>query len=83
MGHETIFANKIMPPHSHYCIFSIDEKYIIADVCLYNYWRKMFAICKRFDNSFINPDGYICDWKNKQEYSLMEIILKYCQSSPL
>lgn len=75
MGAKRLSSNAIMPEHAHYCIFAITEDYIIADVCLYNYWQKMFAICKRFDDSFVNPDGLICDWKNKKELRLIDIIL--------
>lgn len=55
------------------CIY-YKEKQVVADICLYNNYRKMFAICDVFDESFDNPIGYICDWENKREFTLQELI---------
>lgn len=74
IGKEIIASTQIMPNQSHYCTFVDDDEYIIADVCLYNYWRKIFGICKKFDNNFVIPQGYICDWKNKREFTLMDLM---------
>lgn len=83
MGKEILTSTQIMPAQSHYCIFIDDGEYIIADVCIYNYWRKMFGICKTFDESFVIPQGYICDWKNKKEYTLLELMHKIAESEEL
>lgn len=74
MGKEIIASTQIMPNQSHYCVFVDDGEYLIADVCLYNCWRKMFVICRSFDDTFVIPKGYICDWKNKKEFTLMELM---------
>lgn len=74
MGKESLACTTIVPKFAHYCTFVDDGEYIIADVCLYNYWRKMFGICKKFDNNFVIPQGYICDWNNKREFTLMDLM---------
>ena len=43
----------------------------------------MFGICKTFDESFVIPQGYICDWKNKKEYTLLELMHKIAESEEL
>ncbi len=74
MGKEILTSTQIMPAQSHYWIFIDDGEYIIADVCIYNYWRKMFGICKKFDDNFVIPQGYICDWNNKREFTLIDLM---------
>ncbi len=74
MGKEILTSTKIVPAQAHYCVFVDNGEYLIADVCLYNHWRKMFGMCKKFDDSFVIPQGYICDWKNKKEFTLMELM---------
>lgn len=74
MGKEIIASTQIMPNQSHYCVFVDDGEYLIADVCLYNCWRKMFGICKKFDDNFVIPQGYICDWNNKREFTLIDLM---------
>lgn len=74
MGKEIIASTQIMPNQSHYCVFVDDGEYLIADICLYNYWRKMFGICKKFDDNFVIPQGYICDWNNKREFTLIDLM---------
>ena len=74
MGKETLASTLIVPKLAHYCIFIYDGECIIVDVCLYNYWRKMFSICKKIDDSFVMPQGYICDWKNKREFTLIDLM---------
>lgn len=79
MGEEKMFINTILPDFAHYCIFTQDEKFLIADVCLYNHWRKMFAISPRINEFETYPVGYICDWKNKKEYNFIDYVLKKCK----
>ena len=75
LSEEFIFSNDIVPVGAHFCIFTITKDYIVADVCLYNHLRKMFPICKRFDDSFVIPNGYICDFIQQKEMFLLDRIL--------
>lgn len=34
----------------------------------------MFSICKKFDDNFVIPQGYICDWNNKREFPLIDLM---------
>lgn len=83
MGKEILASSQIVPKLAHYCMFIDDGKFVIADVCLYNHWRKMFGICKSFDDTFKIPQGYICDWKNKKEFTLMELIHEIAEAENL
>lgn len=83
MGKEILVSSQIVPKLAHYCMFIDDGEYVIADVCFYNHWRKMFGICKSFDDAFKIPQGYICDWKNKKEFTLMELMHEIAEAEEL
>lgn len=59
---------------THYCILMNVGDLFVAFVVFYDYWAMAFQICKRFDNFFNYPYILFCDWKNKKEYMLQDLI---------
>lgn len=62
------------PEKSHWCLLlNIDDK-LCAVVCYHNSMKRIFNLGNNIDNRFSMPDGFICDWHNKQEYLLIDWI---------
>lgn len=64
----------ILPEDSHACIMTCFGGNLVADVRLYGYWGHMVILGTCKQEEFPHPDGFICDWKNRKEYRLIEYI---------
>lgn len=65
---------KMIPDKSHWCVFVCNNGKLDAIVCLYNRYIRRFTLGKLPDGKNFLLDGYICDWKNEREYSVMQFI---------
>ena len=71
---------RIFPPNSHWCIFVKYRSMLSAVVCLYNHYHRQFAFGKIDETEPGFPFGFICDWKNKREYTLEEYINEFAKN---
>ena len=69
--------SKIVPEQAHWCVFINIDGYLEAIVCFYNHISRHFPIGKLPDETIFDTDGFICDWKNRQEYTLLQIINQF------
>ena len=59
----------------HHCsLMNVKDKFC-ARVTFYNHWSMNFELSKRFDDYFNTPYVYICDWRNKKEFSLVDLLI--------
>lgn len=65
------------PEDSHWCLLVNKGNMIYAVVTLYNKLSRKYEIGQIPKNMNFRLCGMICDWKNKEEYSLDEWINKY------
>lgn len=65
---------KMIPPKAHWCIFVCRNGKLDAIVCLYNRYIRRFTLGDLPDGKSFLLDGYICDWQNEQEYTIMQFI---------
>ena len=65
---------KMIPPKAHWCIFVCGNGKLDAIVCLYNRYIRRFTLGDLPDGKSFLLDGYICDWENEQEYTVMQFI---------
>ena len=64
-----------LPKDAHFCVFTQMEGEIRALVCFYGRYTRQFAFGQALaKEDFKYPGGYICDWRNKDEYTLAEHI---------
>lgn len=64
-----------LPEDAHFCVFTQIGDEIRALVCFYGRYTRQFTFGQAPDaGDFKYPEGYICDWKNKAEYTLAEHI---------
>ncbi len=64
----------IFPEKSHWCVFLQEDGRLLAIVCLYNMISHCIDLGVATDDLGKGtwPDGMICDWRNKKEYTFME-----------
>ncbi|MBR6608782.1 MAG: hypothetical protein IKK99_01040 [Oscillospiraceae bacterium] len=65
---------KMIPPKAHWCVFVCGNGKLDAIVCLYNLYIRRFTLGELPDGKSFLLDGYICDWENEQEYTIMQFI---------
>lgn len=65
---------KMIPPKAHWCIFVCGAGKLDAIVCLYNRYIRRFTLGDLPDGKSFLLDGYICDWENEQEYTIMQLV---------
>lgn len=65
---------KIIPPKAHWCIFVCGDGKLDAIVCLYNRYIRRFTLGDLPEGKSFLLDGYICDWENEREYTIMQYI---------
>ncbi len=64
-----------LPENAHFCVFIQMDGEICALVSFYGRYTRQFTFGPApAAEDFKYPDGYICDWKNKTEYTLAEHI---------
>lgn len=64
-----------LPENAHFCVFIQMDGEICALVSFYGRYTRQFTFgTAPAAEDFKYPDGYICDWKNKTEYTLAEHI---------
>ncbi len=68
------FLMEKVPDQSHWCILTSRENDLVAAVCFYNSHIRYFNFGKLPDELVFFPDGFICDWKNNNEYTLIQFI---------
>lgn len=64
----------IIPDKAHWCFFVCNHNSLEAIVCFYNRYYRRFTLCDLTNVRNLFPDGFICDWQNKREYSMLQII---------
>lgn len=73
---ENTTLKKISPPDAHWCQFGIIEHKFVGVVCFYGTWERVLPLAE-FDEIPIHyTDGFICDWKNRTDYKLIDYISK-------
>lgn len=61
----------------HYCILSCDNNHLLATICLYNSWLRIFDFGEIPNPKYFNtPIGIVCDFENRQEYMLLDFLKK-------
>lgn len=65
---------KLIPPKAHWCIFVCRDEKLDAIVCLYNRYIRRFTLGNLPEGKVFLLDGYICDWQNQQEYTIMQFV---------
>lgn len=71
-----------IPEHSHWCLIVCNKNKLYAFICLYDsFCRRYYIGEKPKDCDLYFPAGYICDWKNEKEYTLMEYVNKIVNSN--
>lgn len=71
---------KIIPPKAHWCILVCGNGKLDAIVCLYNRYIRRFTLGDLPDGKSFLLDGYICDWENAQEYTIMKFVDKIARA---
>lgn len=65
---------KMIPPKAHWCVLVCGNGKLDTIVCLYNRYIRRFALGDLPEGKSFLVDGYICDWENEQEYTIMQFI---------
>jgi hypothetical protein len=65
-----------LPDKCHWCIVQPFENELVATVCFYNAHYRRFILSNIVPNGYFFPIGMICDWKNKEEYTLTDWVLQ-------
>lgn len=65
---------KMIPPKAHWCIFVCRNGKLDVIMCLYNRYIRRFTFGDLPDGKSFLLDGYICDWQNEQEYTIMQFM---------
>ncbi len=74
-SNDVTCIEQLVPESSHWCYFQPIDGHLAVVICFYNN-----SVCKRFlDFGIVDypdkyPNGFICDWKNQREYTLLELI---------
>lgn len=62
---------KIFPDGSHWCLFCKIGTTLNSMVCFYNRFMRRFTFGEVvYPGDFTYPNGFICDWKSENEYTL-------------
>ncbi len=70
------FAGEIIPSKAHWCVFVQLGTQLGVTVSFYNCYYRNFILGELPAERVFYPDGFICDWKNEKEYTLMQLIDK-------
>lgn len=65
---------KIISQKAHWCIFISRNGKLDAIVCLYNCYIRRFILGDLPEEKSFLLDGYICDWENEREYTIMQFV---------
>lgn len=65
---------KMIPQKAHWCVLICGNGKLDAVVCLYNRYIRRFTLGDLPDEKGFLLDGYICDWENEQEYTMMQFV---------
>ena len=65
---------KMIPQKAHWCVLICGKGKLDAVVCLYNRYIRRFTLGNLPDEKGFLLDGYISDWENEQEYTMMQFI---------
>lgn len=74
-SNDVTCIDQLVPESSHWCYFQPIDGHLAGVICFYNN-----SVCKRFlDFGIVDypdkyPNGFICDWKNQREYTLLDLI---------
>ena len=73
---------KLFQSKEHWCIFSCVDDKLCTLVCFYNRYLRQFVLGKLPENIKLDyPIGYICDWKNEKEYTLLDYVLNMAKAN--
>ncbi len=72
-----ILKELLLPPLSHNIIISKVDRNLVGILSFYgsNFEVKV-KLCDNYDSNYLDIDGFICDWKNKKEYRLIDYLNK-------
>lgn len=65
---------KLIPPKAHWCILVCGDGKLNAIVCLYNRYVRRFTLGNLPEGKNFLLDGYICDWNNGHEYTILQFV---------
>lgn len=69
-----IFDKLPFPQQSHRIFITKEANHLVGRLSLYGEsFKTIILLCDNFTETF-NIDGFICDWKNKKEYNILEYI---------
>lgn len=69
-------SNKFcFPEKSHWCIITPMTNSLLCIICFYGAYFQRYKI-NSIDNQDTMPFGYICDWENRKQYSLLDWVEK-------
>jgi len=79
---EPLFKKLLDPKDQsvHYVMLFKVKDTLIAEVSFYGGLKSKIKLADHFDKHF-KIDGFICDWKNRQEYRFMEYLTKIVKPS--
>ena len=75
-----VTINKIAPPDSHWCEFAMVERRFVGMVCFYGSWARVFPLAKFDERPIPDINAFICDWRNKKDYKLIDYLKKLHQN---
>jgi hypothetical protein len=64
------------PVHSHWVVISARGHMLFADVSFYNHFGGRVILSDKH-TGYPDTDGMICDWKNNEEYRLIDYIIQF------
>lgn len=80
MAHDYELS-RMVPEMAHWCVCVPNGNELHAIVCFYNHVARRIRLGQLPDDRSIKlSEGFICDWKNEEEYSLFELVQKIARS---
>lgn len=71
---KKMFEDILFPDQAHKVFITKENNSLIGLLSLYGgAFETIITLCDDFSKTF-NIDGYICDWQNKKEYTLIEYL---------
>lgn len=76
--------SRMVPEMAHWCVCVPNGNELHAIVCFYNHVARRIRLGQLPDDRSMKlTEGFICDWKNEEEYSLFELVQKIARSKSL
>ena len=69
----------LFPRDSHWILMSKMLNSLVGMVCFYGNFLYRVRLCDKLQTNY-ETDGFICDWRSRKEYKLIEFINKLCEN---